>query len=109
VVVGLEALAESSDPFLGRIEHKRSRNLAWFFGEEIYWRYLPGENDQWSISDVLAGTRGYALNAVSIVTQRPSGVESELERDQLQFMAERTRLIAVEIFDGEGFALWKPA
>jgi hypothetical protein len=29
-----------------------------------------------------------------------------LELQHLEFMAERTRLVAVEIFDGEGFAVW---
>ena len=64
------------------------------FGDEIYWRHLPGEDD-WSIADVLAGTRGYALNAVSIVTQRPARVEGDLKLQHLEFMAERMRLVAV--------------
>ena len=84
-----------SDTFLDRTGHKRSRNRAWFFGDEIYWRHLPGEDDDWSIADVLAGTRGYALNAVSIVTQPPARVEGDLELQDLEFSAERTRLVAV--------------
>jgi hypothetical protein len=112
VVVGLESTAERSDSFfdqqpLGR----RLRERAWFFGEEIYWRCLPGETGDWSVQDVLIETVGYALNGVSIVTERPAGVEgrNEIDLDGLRFLAKRTRFIAVEIFDGESFAVWRPA
>jgi len=49
------------------------------------------------------------MNAVSIVTEAPSVVAAYLDLDQLRFMAARTRLVVVEIFDGESYAVWSPA
>ena len=40
VLVGLESLAQRSDPFFdGRPE---LRERAWFYRDEVYWRDIPG-------------------------------------------------------------------
>ena len=107
VLVGLESLAQRSDPFLdGR---PKLRERAWFYRDEVYWRYIPADPRGRSILDALNEASGYGMNAVSIVTEAPSVVAAYLDLDQLRFMAARTRLVVVEIFDGESYAVWSPA
>jgi hypothetical protein len=105
VLIGLESLAQRSDRYFEN--HPEERERAWFYEDEVYWRYFADEPAGRSVGEALCRPSGYALNAVSIVTQRPLGVETDLELDQLRFLAERVTLIVVEIFDGEGFAVWR--
>jgi hypothetical protein len=107
VLIGLECLAQRSDPFLDRRPEERGR--AWFHGEEIYWRFLPDQTAEQSLRDALRRPSGYGMNGVSIVTERPRDVEVELDAGQLRFLADHTRVIVVEVFDAEGYAVWRPA
>jgi hypothetical protein len=107
VLVGLESLAQRSDPFFDG--HPELRERAWFYRDGVYRRYIPADPRGRSILDALNEASGYGMNAVSIVTEAPLVVAADLDLDQLRFMAARTRLVVVEIFDGESYAVWSPA
>lgn len=102
------ALAKLTDPVILR-QHEQPY---FFFDDEVYY-FLTGQDlDAQRIDGAIRAARSYLLTGV--LTTTPPGSHTIQARQpitlqELQILVERTEMIVVGAYDGEGFVIWSRA